>query len=189
MTSAPTSSEEFDRVYRFGLTPWGDVRIPPELKELARVGSPKSSLELGCGIGRFSRYMAQAGLRAVGVDFSAVAIDKARQRAAEDAGKPQYLVGNVTALPLQDTFDVSFDVGCFHCLDSAQQIAYVAEARRLLRPGGTHLIWAIDSAPSGVKLTPAVVEHVFAPAFHLASAQKSRRRVIASHWYWLQRAA
>lgn len=187
--SAPANSQAFDRIYRFGITPWGDVRIPAELKELARIGSPKSVLELGCGIGRFSRYMAQTGLRAVGVDFSAVAIDKARQRAAEDAAKPQYLVGDVTALPLHFTFEASFDVGCFHCLDSAQQLAYVAEVRRLLRPGATHLIWGIDGAPSGDKLSPEVVERVFAPAFRLTKSQKSRRRLVASHWYWLQRAA
>lgn len=187
--SAPANSAAFDRVYRTGITPWGDVRIPAELKELAHAGNPKSVLELGCGIGRFSRYMAEAGLRAVGVDFSAVAIDKATQRAANAAAKPQYLVGDVTALPLQETFDASFDVGCFHCLDSAQQRAYVAEVQRLLRPGGTHLIWAIDAAPSGEKLTLEVVERVFAPAFRVIAARKSRRRLVASHWYTLQRAA
>jgi SAM-dependent methyltransferase len=184
---APSHSAAFDRMYRFGLTPWGDVRIPAELKELVRVSRATSALELGCGLGRFSRYMAHEGLRSVGVDFSAVAIDKARERVADDATKPQFLVGDVTALALEDAFDVSFDVGCFHCLDEHKQGAYVSEVQRVLRAGGTHLIWAIDAAPSGVRLTPAAVERVFAPAFRLASAQKSRRRLVASHWYWLQR--
>lgn len=185
--SAPNSSAAFDQVYRFGLTPWGDARIPPELKELARTGSPKSALELGCGVGRFSRYMAQSGLRAVGIDFSAVAIDKARARVAHDSARAEFQVGDVAQLTLNEKFDVSFDVGCFHCLDAMQQVGYVAQVSRLLEPQGTHLIWALDSAPSGQKLSAAVIEHTFAPAFTLVAARKSRRRLAASHWYWLRR--
>jgi len=185
---APNTPAAFDRVYRAPLSPWGDVRIPPELKELARAGNPRSALELGCGVGRFSRYMAQAGLRAVGVDFSSVAIEKARARVAQDAAKPEFLVADVQELTLEDTFDISFDVGCFHCLDEVKQRAYVAQVSRLLRPGGTHLIWALDGAPSGQRLTAAAVAHAFAPAFTLTSNEKSRRRLAASHWYWLRRA-
>lgn len=185
--SAPSSSAAFDRVYRFGITPWGDVRIPPELKQLARTGSPRSSLELGCGVGRFTRFMAQSGLRAVGVDFSPIAIEKARARVGDDAAKPEYRVGDVTQLDLNDCFDISFDVGCYHCLDARQQVAYVSEVARLLKPQGTHLIWALDSAPGDQPMTPQTIAQVFAPSFTLSSAQKSRRRLAASHWYWLRR--
>lgn len=188
--TAPTKSTDFDRAYRAPITFWGDVRIPPEVKALAQQGSPRRSLELGCGIGRFSRYLAQQGLRATGVDFSAVAIAKARDRVAQDAVQPEFLVGDVTHLDaLSGPFDFSFDVGCFHCLDPQGQQAYVAEVSRLLKPGGTHLIWALDSAPSDALLSPAAVQEIFAPRFALQSARKSRRRLVQSHWYWLVRAA
>lgn len=71
----PTTSTEFDRAYRSPVTLWGDIRIPAELKALAQKESPRRSLELGCGIGRFSRYLAQQGLCA-------------RLPACERAGQP-----------------------------------------------------------------------------------------------------
>jgi cyclopropane fatty-acyl-phospholipid synthase-like methyltransferase len=186
--AAPTARADFDRAYRFPVTFWGDFRIPPEVKALIQMGTPRSILELGCGVGRFSRYVAQQGLQVTGVDFSKVAIAKAQKRVAQDKVRPEFLVGDVTHLDaLSGPFDASFDVGCFHCLDSDDQRAYVSEISRLLRPGIRHLIWALDSSPSGIALSPAAVKEIFAPGFELRNARTSRRRIIRSHWYWLVR--
>ncbi len=123
------------------------------------------------------------------MDFSAVAIAKAQARVARASEQPTFLVGDVTHLDaLEGPFDISFDVGCFHCLDPQGQRAYVSEVARLLKPGGTHLIWAIDSAPADVLLSPGVIKEVFASAFELRDARASRRRLVRSHWYWLVRA-
>lgn len=188
--TAPTSSAEFDRAYRAPLTAWGDVRIPEEVKALAGAGSPRRSLELGCGVGRISRYLAGRGLEAVAIDFSPVAIDKARERASRDAAQPTYLVGDVTRLDaVQGPFDIALDVGCFHCLTPDQQRGYVSEIDRLLAPGGTHLIWALDATPSDLRLSPAAMKDIFGPRLELREARASRRRIAASHWYWLTRAS
>ncbi|MBJ6759940.1 class I SAM-dependent methyltransferase [Myxococcaceae bacterium JPH2] len=184
--SVPSSSADFDRAYLAPFTLWGDLRIPSEVKDLVRQESPRTSLELGCGVGRISRYLAHQGLRATGVDFSPVAISHAKARVAQDAVRPEYLVGDVTRLDsLQGPFDMAVDVGCFHCFNPEGQRAYVAEVARLLKPGATHLIWALDSTPSDLKLSPDVVQRIFAPSFELRRARSSRRRVVASHWYWL----
>lgn len=186
----PKTHSDFDRAYQSSITPWGDVRVPEEVAALVRDGAPGSVLEFGCGLGRFSRYVAGQGVRATGVDFSAVAIEKARARVAGDARRPEYLVGDVTDLrQLSGPFDAAFDVGCFHCLDTDQQARYASEAHRLLAPGGTVLIWALNEAPSGQRLSPQVVEGVFAPRFDLREAKASRRRLARSHWYWLTRSA
>ncbi|OWK45703.1 Methyltransferase [Fimbriiglobus ruber] len=133
--------------------------------------------------------MAQQGLHATGVDFSPVAIAKAQKRVAHDKVRPRFLVGDVTHLDaLGGPFDAAFDVGCFHCLDQQGQRAYASELFRLLAPGSTHLIWAIDSSPAGIPLSPAAVKEAFAPGFELRDAQPSRRRILPSHWYWLVRA-
>jgi SAM-dependent methyltransferase len=115
-----------------------------------------------------------------------VAIDKARARVACDERKPEFRVGDVTNLQdIEGGFDVSFDVGCFHCLDAGQQVRYAAEVGRLLKPGGTHLLWALDTPPSEIPLSPAVIEKVFASRFRLRRETSSRRRLVRSHWYWL----
>jgi len=186
---APTTPAEFDRAYRAPITPWGDARIPPEVEALAQRGTGTRVLELGCGLGRFSRYLARQGLRATGVDFSPVAIAQAKARVANDAAQPHFQVGDVTRLDdLEGPFDCAFDVGCFHCLDPQGQAAYAAQVSRLLVPGGAHWLWALDTTPSDLRLTPQSVSAVFVPAFALRSARRSRRRIMASHWYELVRA-
>ena len=187
-SDAPVKSEHFDKAYNAPITFWGDVRIPKELKDLVETYNPKTSLELGCGLGRFSSYMADQGLKATGVDFSSVAIEKAKKRVVNAEHKPTFIVGDVTNLEMiNEQFDVSFDVGCFHCLNEQEQQKYVSEVYRLLKPGATHLIWAMDSSPSDIKLSPNYIAKVFANSFQLAKAKSSRRRIISSQWYWLVR--
>jgi cyclopropane fatty-acyl-phospholipid synthase-like methyltransferase len=187
--TAPVTSQDFDRSYAAPLTMWGDLRIPPEVKELLERKKPKMALELGCGIGRICRYMVGQGLEVTGVDFSPVAIDKARSRVARDIAKPTFLVGDVTKLSnLEGPFDVSLDVGCFHCLDQASQRAYASEVGRLLKAGGTHLLWAMDHAPSDLPMTEDAIRQVFAPIFKLDAVRERRRRFVQSHWFWLTKA-
>jgi len=186
----PVTSEDFDKAYRAPMTFWGDVRMPKELKDLVETCKPKISLELGCGIGRFSAFMAGQGINATGVDFSSVAIEKAKKRVVHAEHKPTFIVGDVTNLKtIAGQFDVSFDIGCFHCLNEQEQQKYVSEVYRLLKPGATHLIWAMDSSPSDIKLNPDYIAKVFANRFQLAKTEPSRRRIIliSSHWYWLVR--
>ena len=187
----PSNHMEFDKAYSsLSHWMWTDTRIPSELKRLIQVSKPQTSLELGCGLGRFSRFMASQKIQATGVDYSAVAIEKAKKRVADERYKPSYLVGDVTNLEiLSKPFDISFDIGCFHCLDKEAQQKYVSEVARLLKPGGIHLIWALDNSPSNMKLTPDYIRDIFDKNFQLRESQSSRRRVVfvASHWYWLIR--
>jgi cyclopropane fatty-acyl-phospholipid synthase-like methyltransferase len=186
--AAPTTSAEFDRAYRAPITFWGDVRVPSEVKELARNRAGQRALELGCGVGRLSRYMAQQGLRVTGADFSAAAIEQARIRVAADDQQPEFCVGDVTRLEaLIGPYDISLDVGCFHCLNEQGQRSYVTELSRLLKSSRIHLLWVMDKAPSDMPMSPASIRDVFAPAFVVLQAHPSRRRFVRSHWYWLIR--
>jgi ubiquinone/menaquinone biosynthesis C-methylase UbiE len=184
--STPVTDKDFDKAYSAPLTFWGDVRIPKELVELVKTNNPKNSLELGCGLGRFSAYIAEQGIKTTGVDFSKVAIEKAKKRVAKSEHKPTFITADVTKLEmLTEQFDVSFDIGCFHCLNVEGEQKYVSEIYRLLKPDATHLIWAMDDSPSGIKLFPEYISKVFGHKFKLVRSITSRRRIIASHWYWL----
>jgi ubiquinone/menaquinone biosynthesis C-methylase UbiE len=189
-STAPSTSEQFNKVYSSPLAPWawGDIRIPKELIELVKTNNPKTSLEFGCGLGRFSRFMVNQGIQTTGVDFSSVAIENAMKRVANDKYKPTYIVGDVTNLGnIKQLFDISYDIGCFHCLNEDGQKKYVSEVFRLLKPGGQHLIWALDAAPSDIALNPDYIAKTFETGFQLLNSKFSRRRIIASHWYWLVR--
>jgi ubiquinone/menaquinone biosynthesis C-methylase UbiE len=188
---APANSVEFDKAYNsLSHWMWTDIRIPKQLKELVVINKPKTSLELGCGIGRYSSFMAKQGIQAIGVDFSAVAIQKAQKRIANEEKKPSFFVGDVTNLKnITEQFDVSFDIGCFHCLKEVEQKKYVEELYRLLKPGAIHLLWALDNSPSKIKLNSEYISNIFGNNFRLVKSQYSGRRLIfvPSHWYWLIR--
>jgi ubiquinone/menaquinone biosynthesis C-methylase UbiE len=187
-SKTPSASEYFDKAYRAPITFWGDVRIPKELKDIVETYKPKTSLELGCGLGRFSAFLAEQGIKATGVDFSSVAIEKAKKRVANAESKPTFMVGDATNLGIiTEQFDVSFDIGCFHCLDEGEQKKYISEIYRLLKPGAAHLLWTMDHAPNDMLLNPNYIAEVFKNHFQLANSKFSRRRIISSHWYWLIR--
>ena len=80
LPAPPNNSTEFDHWYQSPIMHWvwSDVHVPQEIKALVQHGNPRSVLELGCGLGIFSRYVAWQGLCVTGVDFSPVAIAKAR---------------------------------------------------------------------------------------------------------------
>ena len=188
-SDAPFTSDEFNKEYNsFMHWFWTDIRIPKELTEFLQINQPKKSLELGCGLGRFSTYAAKQGIHATAVDFSSVAIEKAKQRITNQEAKPTFLVSDVTNLSnINEQFDVSFDIGCFHCLDEIGQQKYVAALSRLLNCGNTHLLWVLDDTPSDMKLTTEYIAKVFESKFDLLKSKFSRRRIIASHWYWFKR--
>ncbi|MEM8788814.1 MAG: class I SAM-dependent methyltransferase [Pseudomonadota bacterium] len=93
------------------------------------------ALDIGCGEGRFCRMMTDRGLTAVGIDPTRALIDAARAR---DPGGA-YVRAGAEALPFADR---SFDVAVFYLtlIDIADHRVAIAEAARVLRPGGWLLI-------------------------------------------------
>lgn len=186
--NAPVTSLEFDKSYRASFTFWGDVRIPKEIKKLSHQLLQGNVLDLGCGIGRFTQFMANHNHFATGVDFSSVAIEKATKRASKYSKRATFHVKDVTDLGFpENTFDASFDVGCFHCLDSDKQLLYVSSLAAVLKNGATHLIWAMNKGPSDLIYSPELISNLFSEKFTLAKAQKSWRRFAPSYWYWLRK--
>ncbi|VAX39411.1 hypothetical protein MNBD_PLANCTO03-445 [hydrothermal vent metagenome] len=55
-------------------------------------------VDIGCSIGTFAIEFARRGFRAIGVDFDAMAIDVARELAAEERVSPEFLVADVAEM-------------------------------------------------------------------------------------------
>ncbi|HGH5977363.1 TPA: class I SAM-dependent methyltransferase [Kluyvera georgiana] len=147
------------------------------LKNCIRQNAPLNALELGCGLGLFADYFSKEGIKITAGDFLAVAIEKARNRVREGYESPHFHTGDVTNLKdISGPFDVSYDVGCFDCLDEPGQMKYAREVNRLLKPDGVHLIRAMDISPRGMRLTPQVIEKVFGQYFERVSADRHYRQ-------------
>jgi SAM-dependent methyltransferase len=114
---------------------WGVWSIPEsELNVLGDVRD-KDVLEFGCGAARWSIALTKAGARCVGLDNSARQLEHARRLMAEAGVDFPLVHASAEAVPLPDaSFDVVF---CDHgAMSFADPERTVAEAARLLRPGG-----------------------------------------------------
>jgi SAM-dependent methyltransferase len=132
-------SEQYERHHRERRDE-GDFVFVPERIPLfqAAIGRGRRVLDLGCRSGAFTRHFLD-GNEVVGLDVDRVALDKAAELGIEP------VVANVEEpLPFPDaSFDVVVAGELFEHLQFPD--ALVAEARRVLRPGGV-LVGSVPNA-------------------------------------------
>jgi SAM-dependent methyltransferase len=112
---------------------------------VAEVGDlePGRALDLACGEGQNAIWLATLGWRVTGVDYSEVAIAKARARAERDGVDVDFVCADlVTYEPEARAFDLVF-VLYLH-IPSAQRAAIHANAAAAVAPGGTFLLLGHD---------------------------------------------
>jgi len=117
---------------------------PTEL-ESAAVGkfSPgETVLDVACGGGRFSFWLARRGLRVTGIDFALGMVDTANEKAAFDGLDAHFVCGEAADLPFDDgVFDNAICMGSLmYLVTLAGQRAVLSEIRRVLKPGGSLVI-------------------------------------------------
>jgi 2-polyprenyl-3-methyl-5-hydroxy-6-metoxy-1,4-benzoquinol methylase len=97
----------------------------------------KTVLDLGCGTGRISRYLAGRGAIVHGCDFSAKSIELARSKSA--GPNPSYEVQSVFELDADAHYDavVVFGVLVIASRTREELLDALRRIRRALRPGGT----------------------------------------------------
>ena len=101
-------------------------------------------LDLGCGTGRHTAWLVEAGARVTAVDFSAGMLEQARERVP--GGGVRFVTHDLhDRLPFADaSFDaVVSGLVLEHLRDLS---AFFAEARRVLRPAGRAVVSAMHPA-------------------------------------------
>jgi SAM-dependent methyltransferase len=124
----------YEALTRVGLNPsLSPADVPDtwlvELIEGEHPLTPGRALDLGCGGGRNTRYLAGQGWDATGIDLLRGAIEKARSQGLGDTAKARFLQGDVTKLAeldLGDAFDLINDSGCYYGLPENRRDAYAA---------------------------------------------------------------
>ena len=95
----------------------------------------RTALDVGCGLGRNSRWLAAQGFTVTGVDIAPQLIEEAAGRSqVQPAAYVQrdFVRENVTGAP----FDLVYDSGCFHHLAPHRRISYMEALESCLTPGG-----------------------------------------------------
>jgi SAM-dependent methyltransferase len=146
------SSRIYDAMYRWW-APWDAVGVRDELRRLLETGevTPEShprAIDLGCGTGANVVELATRGFDATGVDFSPVALGKARERARRAAvpgERCRFLDVDLTApaLPpaVRGPYDLLLDFGTLDDLRPAGRARMAGHIARLARPGAVVLFY------------------------------------------------
>ena len=119
------------------------------LRRWLQVTPGSSVLDVGCGVGRWSRRLAARGARVTGVDLSPTMIAEARRRAAADgvADLCRFEAQDLSELAAGAKFDLVLGVTVLqHILDPAALRAAVSRMTAHLAPGGRMVL--LEAAPA-----------------------------------------
>lgn len=143
--SGPTLNidRDWEKVYEKKSTPW-DVGLPEdELVKLvqSKVIQPCTVLELGCGYGNDSIFLAKNGFQVTAIDISKIAIAEAKRRATKAKVKIQFLVEDASQLnSLESPFQLIYDRACFHFIPQNKRRGYLISLDRLLEKDGLFIL-------------------------------------------------
>jgi SAM-dependent methyltransferase len=123
---------------------WGIWSVPEsQLPLLPEDVAGLEAIELGCGTGYVSAWLARRGARPVGIDNSEAQLATARTLQAEHGIEFPLIHGNAEAVPLPDeTFD--FAISEYGASIWCDPYLWIPEAARLLRPGG-RLVFLVNA--------------------------------------------
>lgn len=113
-----------------------DMADLADLLEHLDLRSGTRALDLGCGAGVLSAYIAETtGAHVTGLDQAASAIEAARQRTADQTDNLTFVVGDLNALEFPDaSFNAILSLDTIYW--AADLPATLSRLRRMTRPGG-----------------------------------------------------
>lgn len=142
-------------------------------------------LDVGCGPGTLVRELVGLGARAVGLETTEEQLGDARSH-----GIGRFVVGRAEALPLPDgAFDAVLFMRSLHHVPEAQMLAALADARRVLRGGGS--VYVAEPLAEGdhfelVSIVDDETEVRAAAQRAIESAESAGLRRVATHEYGVQ---
>lgn len=137
----------YDWMYRRG-APW-EGSTKHDFVELLSAGriSPETvgpkAIDIGCGIGDYSRLLARHGFDVLGVDLSPVAIERARSASCADERSPRFVNADLLDLPpeVSGPFDLLVDIGTLDDFPRSRRPEAVDVITSLARPGSVLYLW------------------------------------------------
>jgi SAM-dependent methyltransferase len=160
--------EFFETAYE-GTPPWEIGRPQGDVIRLADRGGFKGAvLDIGCGTGENSLFLAGKGLDVLGIDRVPAAIDLARKKAAERNSKAAFEVADALNLAaLGKTFDTVLDSGLFHTLSDAGRSSYAKALAAAVKNRGTLHVLCFSNEEPGTEGPRRVGERELIELFNM----------------------
>ncbi|MBI5355411.1 MAG: class I SAM-dependent methyltransferase [Candidatus Aenigmarchaeota archaeon] len=182
----------FERVYENPeAAPWNTTEPPEELVQLIETQTlkPCKTLDIGCGNGNYSIFLAAQGFDVTGIDISENAIKHAKKRSLEHGIKCKFISMNIiTDLHgINEKFDFILEWGLLHFILPEFRGEYVKNVANLLNTGGKYISLCFnEKSPewgggkyrtglTGAKLYYSSMEELkklFSPYFKLLAAKE-----------------
>ena len=170
----------FGAMYRLGFTPWDGHPLAKGLRNLVEGGAmtplpPGKVLDVGCGTGDNSVYLAQHGWHVTAVDFAPKALELARAKAAASEVSVDFVRADITRLTSGEVgggFALAVDSGCLHGMSDADRAGYARGINAVTEPDAHLLVVAFSpGALLGVRgIDQGDIEQLFSPCWKLVSA-------------------
>lgn len=129
-----SKQEQYKERYKAKTTPWDTGRPDFNLVDIVNKTPIEKckALDVGCGSGHNSIWLAQQEFLVTGVDVSEIALQKAKENASKDKVSCTFLLLDFFEKDIPGLlFNFIFDRGCFHSYDSdherkkfAERVAY-----------------------------------------------------------------
>jgi tocopherol O-methyltransferase len=130
------------------------LQLIEHLAQRANVRPGSDILDIGCGMGASSLYLAKTyHAKATGITISEVQVEIAKKAAAAERLNATFLLMDAEAMDFQNQFDLLWCVESISHFERLEE--FFASAARLLKPGGTLAIidWFMkaDLTPSQIR--------------------------------------
>jgi SAM-dependent methyltransferase len=160
--------------------PWHRDEPDPFLVDVVRTRArPGRALDLGCGTGSFSVYLAQQGYEVTGLDLFPRALEMGQSRAQRESVDVNWVQADLFDWQPPEPFDLVLDSGCLHSLVGGNLPRYKKQLLSWLAPGGDYVLghWgkknALDWLPIGPRRrTRESLVHLFSPELREFRAQQ-----------------
>lgn len=171
----------WESIYTRGEQPW-DAGMPDNhLVEMVKRGEILAgrALDIGCGPGNESIFLASRGFKVVGIDISTSAVRSARRRAERAEVNCEFVVCDALDLPFgQATFDFVLDRACFHFAPEGKRSSYLESLDRVLTDGGKYVLYAASERDANIsgpyKFTEEYLRSFFEPVMRIDSIRLVR---------------
>ena len=178
--------------------PWAVAEPELLVKALDQRAEPGTALDIGCGGGSHTIYMAKRGYRVTAIDFMPQAVAMVTRRAKEEGLEIEAETADVMTWSPGRQWDVLLDVGCLHNSGIDREL-YKKQILTWLAPGGDFVLhhfgkrgwW--DRFPIGpTRCTKEDIVGLFAPELTLQESGSTkvkmpvflgRSGVVGNYWF------